>query len=266
MRPSTFLAPARPDRRLNAEAVQAKQRLIRFLHEEMGFDVLAYEAAAFDGEEMDRSLDGSAASSIYLKWVNSHLKQAPDPVTYHGLSFPSSVFQHLEPGTVVPSEVFDYARATRKTGRPLHVSGFGSQISGFMQWEYAKRLFQLIDRLDPRLAPSGDRKAIKSMLNWVQLATAGVYGGTRGYPTPKQRTQWQAAIANLYDNLGRLPADGPDAREIAFFRTTLANLAWDNSHLQFASRVNDAREREVDNLIWLAKEWQPGRQGRRLVG
>jgi erythromycin esterase len=38
----------------DAAVVNAKYRLVRFLHEEMGFDVLASNASLFESEELDR--------------------------------------------------------------------------------------------------------------------------------------------------------------------------------------------------------------------
>ena len=231
-------------------AVKAKQRLVRFLHEKMGFDVLAAGASVFDGEEMDRALDGPSAPGTDLRRANSQLQP----------------FRGGREGPVPPAEVLDYARATRKTGRPLHISGLGFQVSPFLQKEYAKTLFQFIDRIDPSLCPAGDRKAIKSILDWTRPAGRGIVLAPQLGPSIGERTQWQDAIPKLYDNLGRLPAGTADAREIAFFRVTLANLAvWNGAHgspdAPLASQV-----RELANFVWLAKEWQPGQQDYGLVG
>jgi erythromycin esterase-like protein len=125
-----------PDRRLVAAAANARQRLARFLHEEMGFEVLVHEAGFFDGEELDKALERGGAVSSLLEPARSRIR----------------------------ANLFDYIRATHKTARPLHVAGFGMSPSPFMRREYPRAPFQLIDRLDPGIASAADRRASRRSL------------------------------------------------------------------------------------------------------
>jgi hypothetical protein len=124
----------------NIADVYAKYRLVRFLHEEMGFDVIASKLPFFDAEEIDCALDGKAS-------VRYDLGQESDSVfgyspgrgmtgfpseriiagnTIHGN--PKYAGAPIELPGSSPSYTIDilrYARATRATGHPLHVAGVG---------------------------------------------------------------------------------------------------------------------------------------------
>jgi hypothetical protein len=56
-----LLGGTKDSRSRDVATVFAKYRLVRFLHEEMGFDVVATRLPFFDAEEIDRALDGNAA-------------------------------------------------------------------------------------------------------------------------------------------------------------------------------------------------------------
>jgi hypothetical protein len=102
--------------------------------------------------------------------------------------------------------------------------------------------------VDPHLALPANRKAIQSLLNFI----------TRTGPVaPKQ---WDhvlppglEAVAKLYDGLGRLPPDSPDAPETSFYRHTLVDLG-------FYASLKAGRPVPVqpkDPLVWTAKVWRP---------
>jgi erythromycin esterase len=89
-------------------AFLAKCRLIRFLHEQMGFDVLVFESGNFDCREADRALRqhdtdviAAASKGVFGIWTRS--------------------------AQVRP--VFEYIRATHSTERPLEVAGMDCQFS-----------------------------------------------------------------------------------------------------------------------------------------
>jgi len=89
-----------------AESSWAKVRLIKFLHQEMGFDVVAFEGA------FDQCFD-----------ANKEI----------GTLAPHDVMNHCMFWTWRTNEVstlFEYMAAVRKTARPLTLAGFDIQISG----------------------------------------------------------------------------------------------------------------------------------------
>jgi len=78
----------------------AKSRMVRFLHKQMGFDVLAWEAGFIDCWMINAEL---RSPDIPLRQINT------------GAAWENSVY-------VRP--VFEYARASQKTSRPLEMTGF----------------------------------------------------------------------------------------------------------------------------------------------
>src|SRR5688572_1847193 len=84
----------------------AKVRLIRFLHERMGFDVVAFESGLFECHEA-----GLAAA------------EADPAVTMRGC-----IFQVWHTQEVLP--LFQYIRQRAAAARPLTLAGFDSQLSG----------------------------------------------------------------------------------------------------------------------------------------
>lgn len=86
-----------------AEYGTVKTRLIKFLHQEMGFDVLAFE------------------SSIYECWA-ADLRQLSATDALLSTIFPVWAFEELLP-------LFEYLKQTQSMARPLALSGFDPQIS-----------------------------------------------------------------------------------------------------------------------------------------
>jgi len=88
-----------------AEFNLAKVRLIKYLHQELGFDVIAFESSLF---ECDRA--GRAASTL-----------APIDLMR------SCIFAVWHTDEVLP--LFEYIRETQRTNRPLILTGFDEQAS-----------------------------------------------------------------------------------------------------------------------------------------
>ena len=86
-----------------AEYGAVKTRLIKFLHEEMGFDVLAFE------------------SSIYECFA-ADLRQMPAAEALFSTIFSVWAFEEVLP-------LFEYLKQTHSTARPLAFAGFDPQIS-----------------------------------------------------------------------------------------------------------------------------------------
>jgi len=81
----------------------AKVRLIKFFHEQMGFDVIAFESSIFECF----AANANATSGVDM--------------------LQRSIFTVWATEEVLP--LFDYIQATRRTDRPLLLAGFDTQIS-----------------------------------------------------------------------------------------------------------------------------------------
>ncbi|HEU0016323.1 MAG TPA: erythromycin esterase family protein [Longimicrobium sp.] len=89
-----------------AEFNLAKVRLIRFLHEEMGFDVIAFESGLYECWAANR--DGPSLTAL--------------------ATMRRCTFQVWQTNEVLP--LFEYIESTRGTARPLTIAGFDAQSSG----------------------------------------------------------------------------------------------------------------------------------------
>lgn len=87
----------------------AKSRLIKFLHKEAGFDVLAFESGFFDcnyaWEEIKRNgkYTDEIMKAVFPMWVNSNECE----------------------------ELVNYLQSTLNSNNPLELSGFDSQLTGY---------------------------------------------------------------------------------------------------------------------------------------
>jgi hypothetical protein len=240
------------------DTIFTKYRLVRFLNQEMGFNVVAFGLPFFDAEEIDRALDGKTAAIRY------DLAQETDSVFSYGNATVTPGERIVAGNTIqgnaryagapieLPgtsqSHTFDilrYARATRDTNHPLHMAGYGQTVVGSPFSDYAKQLFEFIDRIDPALAPPADRAAIRKMVAWESLTSSRKWEKT----TPRGL----AAIDRLSEKLARLPENGPNAHELSLYRLTLAYLAsWAGPK---AGRTNVPQP--THPLYWYAKDWRP---------
>lgn len=89
-----------------------KTELVKRLHREYGFEVLIWESGLFDCEEMDRALAGTG-----------DVRQAARAGVFPHWSQSSEAFP-----------VFEYARGSARTPKPLRMTGFDIQESGTASW------------------------------------------------------------------------------------------------------------------------------------
>ncbi len=231
---------------------EVKVRLIRFLHERLGFDVLVWESGLYDCEIMDRALadtQGSATiADVASLGVFSHWTQAQE-------SFP----------------VFEYARQTHATPKPLRMAGFDIQPSGrasgsifadARDWLAAANLPHdpTLARLSALLAeraslqPGPNRDAEATRINAELSALAG-------------------ALAELHERSKPALARSIDPVELAFRQRCLLNLAEYAAMMPLHARYQESKRLEdfhagynlreranADNVLWLLNERYAGRK------
>jgi len=118
----------------------AKVRLIEFLHEKMGFDVLAWESGVYDCGKMDEALrNGDDAETVMRKGI-----------------FP--IWHSRE---VV--KVFEYARKTRDTYRPLTLVGFDPQFSSASAEGFAADVRTRVAKAFPAFIDDTQEKALDAL-------------------------------------------------------------------------------------------------------
>lgn len=117
-----------------------KNEMVKFLHEEMGFNVLAWESGFYDCEVMDDELSGD-------KPIGEVAKLGPFEIWSE---------------SVEALPVFEYGRATKKTKTPLQMTGFDIQTSGDASRQLFETFLQWFEGTD--MLPAADREVIEKLI------------------------------------------------------------------------------------------------------
>ena len=112
-----------------AEFSRAKIRLIKYLHEQLGYDVMAFESSI---------LSTYLATEKQAQWTPQELMQ-------------NSVFAVWS--TTDVQELFSYIRLTQSTAHPLVLAGFDVQFTTPYEWQSRPALFkEVVATVDPAYA------------------------------------------------------------------------------------------------------------------
>jgi len=222
----------------------AKVRLIKFLHQRMGFDVLAWESGLYDAWRMnyrlasDQPLD-EAADGVFSFWNQSA----------EGFA------------------VFEYARRTWDTPRPLRMAGFDIQFSGGeSRAELPKDLLGFFDAAEVEVADE-------------HRAALLAYRGYNDEPDEARRKELSRETLAAVEHLEALLAEHRARFEIAHapraiglherflnqFREQLernirGHVSARDDFPAFLESWNNRDRHMAQNLIWLAEELYPDRK------
>jgi len=215
----------------------AKGRLIKFLHQRMGFDVLAWEAGLFNCHDMDAAvrdpalpIDEAMRRGLYPIWAMS--------------------------AQVRP--VFEYARSVATTDRPLEMIGFDDQFSGtggISRWR--DTLIKFIDKVDRAILPDGLRSSLLNDPRNIVFKPNSKAADIR-----LVAEKWKA-LPEVFDKARAKLESTHGAREVTLMRRTVddALLAMEglarlrDSKGEFKAADNNQRDQRMgENLIWLANE------------
>jgi erythromycin esterase len=133
---------------------QAKVRLIRFLHQEMGFDVIAFESGLHECWSAGRASGAVPADSTMRRCT-------------FGVWHTDEVVQ-----------LFEYLRETQQTARPLHLAGFDVQISSYRGSQGAPQfLYDVVAKVDSGYAARVRDLDARFQVEYPRI-TAAAGGGT----------------------------------------------------------------------------------------
>lgn len=112
-----------------AQFNQVKVRMIKFLHQEMGFDVIAFQSNLFECFFANKNIDGMTSKEAMLHSILGR---------WH---------------TEEVLELFDYIKSTQQTDRPLILAGIDVYTSTSLGSSLRPGfLHDVIEQVDPRLA------------------------------------------------------------------------------------------------------------------
>lgn len=234
---------------LDGGSFVVRSRLIRFLHERMGFDVLAWEGGLVDFRRVDDLVRSDAP------WTAKRAMRYPC----------------AESALVQP--LFEYARVTWRTPRPLMMAGFDGE-----QPEHGAD--HLLDRLSGLLQSAPDLRPAAGDLERLQdFCRQAVHPLQPVAMADDERAARRALLQRLIDNAeqqrGQLTSCWPP-RELAFTLQALrATIVFEQVYwlrhrigLQHSSSERDLeaaygcgnlRDAEMARLcIWLADEFYRG--------
>ena len=220
-----------------SEFNSAKVRLIKFLHEEMGFDVIAFESSVY--ECFQANANATNLSGLLL--------------------MQNCIFGVWHAAEVVP--LFDYIKSTRATARPLQLAGFDTQISSFSGSRGRARWFQeVIGKID------ADYAARTFVFDSTFLAEQGRGASFTNYATTNRAqltARWDSIADYLTRNMDRLvTAHAGSATQPRLARQTAISMSRFVNQLATTGieRTVWRDEGMADNLDFLLNTLHPGKK------
>jgi erythromycin esterase len=222
----------------------AKTRLIQFLHEEMGFDVLAFESGLFDcrraWEALQAGEDPVAAvrRGVFGIWTRSE--------------------------QVIP--LMEYLGRRVRTQRPLELVGFDNQFTASASRDFVVAdLADYLRRIGSPAPEAPDWKVFAGTLR--SLAEAAYLQGMLPVPSAAEQERFRAQLRDLREEIGRRSAPRPDW-DALFWQQMMDSIGaythseWVGADLtESTDEGRQARDEQMGrNLIWLANERYPGRK------
>jgi erythromycin esterase len=219
----------------------AKARLVRFLHQVMGFDVLAWEAGFYDVPLVDAALRSevplpeAAAKGLYRIWWKS----------------------------VETQPVFSYVRSSQTTLHPILTVGFDCRVSNEKSRAelFPASIFGFFDRLDPALISKQERADLTAMSIGLLPADVFEHPGERRY----NRELPRRLIALIDQRRPDLLAHS-NPREIGYVRQSLLSFLNMDHALGGLSGTGYSADRYTrdtamaENLLWLLNGPLAGRK------
>lgn len=211
----------------------AKARLIKFLHQKMGYDVLAMESGLFDcgfaGGEISKGISADEAfrNSVFDVWTGS---------------------RQFQP-------VIEYLQQTQRTIRPMILSGFDMQITGeYGRDSLAKKLNQCVSII-PHDSSSGSF-ALRMIDTLTRLPQ-------RFKNTPDSLRE--LFFSSLHSLRQDIEHSSPPEKEwwlqVLHSTETLARFLWRIDWNKPDPAVFNLRDRQMaDNLLWLSRIRYPDKK------
>ncbi|MBI5731278.1 MAG: erythromycin esterase family protein, partial [Ignavibacteriales bacterium] len=226
----------------NGATLQAKSRLVKFLHKEMGFDVLAWESGFIDCYYMNEAL----RSELPLKDVKKYM-----------MSGGWDASEYVNP-------VFEYARKSWKTERPLIMAGFDLGRPP----RAAKNYLGVIDSIfikAPWLKPAD------SVYSRIDTCTKGVGGYLGNQFTKKFSKKGEQTVKffiySLMDSLtaGRKSSEVFSQVEKLRYSYFLRSFYFDIELNHLISQSDETyqimRDKFMaDRMLWLIEKFYPGKK------
>ena len=201
---------------------ETKIKLIKYLHEELGFDILAFESGFYDVDKAWQMIE-----------EGEHVRDAMGKSIFYIWSTTKDL---------IP--LADYLEKTKSSNKPLKLYGFDSQFSAkYSKGQFLDDLGEYIRKVNPSILASN---------NWKRFSERIELLITFEFKKIKKNNPEQdlAFIQNLIDEINKIKPDS----ESKFWIQTLKST---QAYLSDASTKTEFRDKQMaDNLIWI-KEQNP---------
>ncbi len=215
-----------------------KTRLIQFLHQEMGYNVLAFESGLGDVMNAQGKIDKQAAQQT--------MKDAIFGVWWTKETLP----------------LFEYAKTTQATEKPLVLAGFDIQQQGAFtngDWLQTPQLAKQFRDAEKQLAEWSSSKDLKGYQK-EKTAIINVYKQVKSQVQQKEKE-----LQKVYPNelqivklMERTLADRIRLADEYVELTIQSNIEMEqNKYDSFLKTMEWRDEAMMENLLWLAEEVYP---------
>lgn len=216
----------------------AKTRLIQFLHQDMGYNVLAFESGMGNVMNAQGQIDKQAALQT--------MKDAIFGVWWTKETLP----------------LFDYAKSTQATEQPLVLTGFDIQQQGAFtngDWLQNPKLAQQFNEAEKQLAEWSSGKDLKGYQK-VKATIIDVYKQVKSQIQIKEK-ELQAAYPkepHIVKLMDRTLADRIRLADEYIELTIQSNIDIEQNNIEAFLQTMEWRDQAMmENLLWLAEEVYP---------
>jgi len=210
-----------------------KTRLLRYLHERLGFDVLVLESGFFDVGRLQQQADAGGRLDDLA---------------------PGNIF-FMYSKTAEGRAMLRYVDATRSTRHPLTLVGMDSQLSGTLSQA------ALVPQLAAFLA--AHRSYAPESRDWPGFAAtvAALTALRQAPPSADERGAFERECVQLERELAAL-GDAPRAGvgSAGWWGRVVAGLRAQATQRWVAPRGNARDQAMGDNVVWIAEHLPPGRR------
>jgi len=214
---------------------QAKTRIIKYLHEKMGFEVLAFESGFYDCARIWENVEAGG--------------KVPQEV------IGSMFFMYAT--SVQTQDLFHYIQQQLIGDRPLTMAGFESQLTG------AKAKTQLFPDFEQFLRQQYPA-ALDEEWNEFRRITLATFASRNYLPAPEEKARYFQKLKQLKQLLqtGKKVTDSLTASAGFWYQVTASIESQTTRYWQMV-QGNEVSVRDLQmarNLIWLAEKAYPGKK------
>lgn len=214
---------------------QAKTRIIKYLHEKMGFEVLAFESGLYDCARIWENVEGGGSVSQEVV---------------------GSLF-YMYATSVQMQDLFHYIQQQLNSAHPLMMAGFESQHTG------AKAKTQLFPDFEKFLRQRYPA-AIDEDWDEFRRISLATFASRNYRPAAEERSRYFQKIKKLEQLLlnGKMVTDSLTGSAGFWYQVTASIESQTTRYWQMV-KGNEVSVRDLQmarNLIWLAEKAYPGKK------